>query len=133
VTSELGSIKAGDPPPTLPAADVLRASQAAALQAAVISYNQVIASEAQQNGAVLVDLYSLVNSLRAGMPIDGATLTLGYLGGFYGIDGIHLTNTGYALVANQFIAAMNTGLGLSIPAADIPAVAAKDPLFPSNL
>ena len=133
VASELSSIEAGNPAPALPADDVLRASQAVALQAAVVSYNQVIATLAQQNGATLVDLYSLVNSLKTGMTINGTTLTLGYLGGFYSIDGIHFTNTGYALVANQFIAAMNQGLGLSIPAADISTIAAQDPLFPSNL
>lgn len=132
IEGELGTISAGIPPPPLPPSSVLTASEAAQLRAKVQSFNQVIAMETALAGGKLVDLYSMLNSLQGGIAIGGKTLTLNYLGGFFSLDALHATNTGYAIVANQFIAAMNQALGLSVPAVDVGLVADTDPLFPAS-
>lgn len=56
-----------------------------------------------------------------------------FLGGFFSLDGLHPTNTGYALLANVFIDRMNAALNTKIADVDVSAVAAVDPLFPPNL
>jgi hypothetical protein len=74
-------------------------------------------------------MHAYFASLQSGIAVNGKTITTAFLGGIFGLDGIHPTNTGYALVANQFIAALNTSLALSIPPVDVDSVGAKDPLF----
>ena len=69
-----------------------------------------------------------------GTPISlpvGWTVTSGYLvgpinltgafitGGFFSLDGFHLTDMGYTLFADEFIKAINTGYGTSIPLAGL--------------
>ncbi len=49
------------------------------------------------------------------------------------LDGTHPTNTGYALLANYIIASLNASLKTTLPAVDVNAVAAADPLFGSNI
>ncbi len=131
------------PPVPLPAADVLTPSEAAQVQSTIASYNQVIASQVAAAGGTLVDVHSYIDTLAAsGLTISyGAALnhsggsyaasTL-YLGGLFGLDGIHPSNTGYALIANQFIASANAALGTTVALVDVSAVAAKDPLFGPN-
>jgi lysophospholipase L1-like esterase len=133
VEGELAAIKGGTAPAALSAGQVLTAAGAATMEQMLESYNQVIAEQVSAAGGTLVDLYSYVNTLKEGLPVNGATLTLGYLGGFFSVDGLHPTNTGYALIANQFIAAMNAGLKLSIATVNVSAIAASDPLFGPNL
>lgn len=130
VVAELPSIQAGALPTALPPNQVLTAQEAAEVRERTLQFNQVIAQQVSAAGGTLVDLYSYVNSLKNGLPVDGTTLTLDYLGGFYSLDGLHPTNTGYALIANEYISALNAaGLGVSIATVDVSAVAAQDPLF----
>ena len=102
-------------------------------QSTIASYNQVIAQQASAAGATLVDMHSFFNTLSAGMTINGTMATTEFLGGLFGLDGAHPTNTGYALVANQFITVLNTTFTLSIPAVNVSQVAASDPYFGSNI
>ncbi len=133
VEAELPAMENGTAPTALTAGEILTAADAATLEAMLQSYNQVIAEQVSAAGGTLVDLYSYVNTLKDGLPVNGTTLTLGYLGGFFSVDGISPTNTGYALIANQYIAAMNAGLNLSIATVNVAGVAASDPLFGTNL
>lgn len=111
----------------------LTAAEAATVQQTVRSYNQVIAQQVAAVGGTVVDIYSATNGLRLHPPvINGYPLNFGFLGGFFSLDGIHPTNTGYALTANVFIQTMNAALGTQIPVVDVAAIAAKDPLFPTN-
>lgn len=113
---------------------VIRAARLAQIRAAVIAYNAVIANEAKANGAVLVDIYSLFNDLAAhGKEVDGQLLTTGFMGGLFSMDGVHPTNTGYAIIANEFIKTMNRTLAAGIPPASLDDVAETDPLiFPDS-
>ena len=115
-------------------AGVLTAAEAVTVQAQVTAFNQVIAAQAQAANATLVDINALFKQLTtSGITINGYTGTAAFLGGFFSLDGIHPTNTGYAVVANKFIDTMNTAISTKIPDVPLGPVAAVDPLWPPNL
>ena len=115
-------------------AGVLSAAEAVTVQAQVTAFNAVIAQQAQAAGATLVDINALFKQVTTtGLTISGYTGTATFLGGFFSLDGIHPTNTGYAVVANKFIDTMNAANGTSIADANLTAIAAADPLWPPNL
>jgi phospholipase/lecithinase/hemolysin len=114
---------------------VLSAEGASQLRSTIDSYNSVIKSAALKYNATVVDLNKLVNTIYTqGYDAIGHHLTANFLGGLYSLDGVHPTNTGYAVIANQFINTMNSQLHTNIPPVNVDAVAAQDPLvFPSIL
>jgi lysophospholipase L1-like esterase len=124
-----GSIKG-----PLPSSDVLRAPQVLETRAIIDAYNFIIAIEAFEHGAVVVDIHALADQIRAqGIEADGHHLTNGFLGGVFSLDGVHPTNTGYAVIANQFITTLNRQRGTNIPLVNINQVASTDPLiFPAS-
>jgi lysophospholipase L1-like esterase len=104
------------------------------IQGLTLAYNAIITRTAARYGAPVVDIYGLVNSLAAkGFVVNGRKLTTQPLGGLFSLDGLHPSNTGYAIFANEFIKTMNSRLGSGIPLVDIKDVAATDPLVPGNL
>jgi lysophospholipase L1-like esterase len=113
---------------------VIRAARLSQIRADVIGYNAAIAYEAAANGATLVDIYSLVNDLAAhGAVVGGQKLTTGFMGGLFSLDGVHPTNTGYAIIANEFIKTMNRSLQAGIPPVSVEQVSKTDPLiFPES-
>jgi hypothetical protein len=113
---------------------VLSAAEVVTVQAQVVAFNQVIAAQAKAANATLVDINALFNQLfTTGLTINGYTGNASFLGGFFALDGIHPTNTGYAVVANTFIDTMNTAFGSKIPDVALGPVAAADPYWPPNL
>jgi lysophospholipase L1-like esterase len=115
-------------------AGVLSAAEVVTVQAQVTAFNQVIATQAQAANATLVDINALFKQLTSsGITINGYTGTAAFLGGFFALDGIHPTNTGYAVVANKFIDTMNTAISTKIPDVALGPVAAADPFWPPNL
>ena len=85
-------------------------------------------------GGVLVDIHALIQNLaQNGIVINNYQATATFLGGLFGLDGIHPTNTGYALIANQFIDTMNASLKTTIADVNVSAIAASDPLFGPNI
>ena len=104
------------------------------------AYNLAIAGAAKQTGAALVDIASTFQNAEAAraagqpVPVDaqGDTVTLQYGGGFFSLDGLHPSNTGYAVIANGFIQAFDQAYGLQIPPVDVHAVFATDPYAPNN-
>ena len=113
------------------ATNILHAADVATVQANVAAYNKVIAASAASAGATLVDINALfAKTTAAGVTVNGITGTTGFLGGVFSLDGIHPTNTGYAVIANAFIDAMNANIKLSIPDVNLIPIAAADPLFP---
>jgi hypothetical protein len=105
--------------------------QAVAVRLVTVGLNAIIAVQAATHHAVVVDLFSLIDGLHAnGYKVNNVTLTTDFLGGLFSLDGLHPTNTGYALMANQFIRSINTGFKTNIPPADVSDIAAHDPLVP---
>jgi hypothetical protein len=114
----------------LPSSDVLRAPQVLETRAIIDAYNIIIAVEAFTHGAVLVDVHTLADQIRSqGIEADGHHLTNAFLGGAFSLDGVHPTNTGYAVIANQFITTLNHQRGTNIPLVNINLVASTDPLI----
>ena len=97
---------------TLPLADkwVLLPSEQIEVKTAIDNYNTTIATVASSNPNIaLVDLNSILAiASTAGVNFDDFTLTTNLVvGGLISLDGIHLTSKGYALMANEFLKAMD--------------------------
>jgi lysophospholipase L1-like esterase len=115
-------------------AGVLSAAEVVTVQAQVAAFNQVIAASAKTANATLVDINALfAQVVSSGLTIGGYTGTATFLGGFFALDGIHPTNTGYAVIANKFIDSINISTNTKIPDVSLPAIAAADPLWPPNI
>jgi len=113
--AHIGAILHGLEPGPLAPNLVLDAGEVATIRAAVSDYNAFIAAQASAHGAALVDIHSLVDELHEkGLVAGGQRLTIDFLGGLFSLDGVHPTNTGYALFANKFIHALNTQFAAGI-------------------
>jgi hypothetical protein len=121
-------------PGALPSNVVLDAAEILAIRSATQAYNTSIANHATANGAPVVDLAGLSETIRArGIVIGGQRLTINFLGGIFSLDGVHLTNTGYAVIANEFIKALNTNFSAGIPPLSVREIQKSDPLiFPET-
>jgi len=96
---------------------VLDATEVQTIQDAVTAYNQIIALQAARAGMPVVDINALFRQLAQNPPVIGnVTLTPRYLGGLFSLDGVHASDIGYALVANAFIATINSSFATNIPA-----------------
>jgi lysophospholipase L1-like esterase len=132
--NEISPILAGTQKGPITDSGVLSAAEVVTVQAQVTAFNQVIAQQAQAAGATLVDINALFKQVStSGLTINGYTGTPAFLGGFFALDGIHPTNTGYAVVANKFIDTMNTAFKANIPDVALGPIAAADPYWPPNL
>ena len=92
--------------------------------------NTGIDNAASTNHVPLVDAFSIFHGLASGDPSNryfaqaasinpGVCCTLGYTYGLLSLDGIHPSNTGYALIAYDFIATINKAYGTHITQVDI--------------
>src|SRR4030095_9331196 len=115
------AVEAGTTPPC---AAVLSPEARGRASATVRAYNAEIpaaidAFEARSGLRVArVDLHALFQDAAHGLDVDGdgaADLTTEFLGGLFGLDGINLTRTGQAVVANAFIAAIDDRFGAIVP------------------
>lgn len=100
---------------------VLDANEVALTQEHVQSFNATIKSVAAAKGLAVFDAYTFLNNVKAnGLVENGVNLSSAYIsGGIFSLDGVHLTPRGYAIVANEFIKAINSKYGSSIPLADV--------------
>lgn len=109
---------------------VRSAALVAQASAAVLVFNQIIKAETPQYKAVVVDVNNLFSTIaKNGYDVNGVHLTTGFLGGIFSLDGIHPTNTGYGIIANAYIDAMNKELGTTLAPVDIGQIASQDPLI----
>ena len=83
---------------------------------AVRDYNTVIAQKAAYYNLALVDMNMYFTSVKAGIKWDGADFNAEFVsGGFFSLDGYHPNQKGYALIANEFIRAINMKYNAVIP------------------
>src|SRR5207249_798046 len=88
----------------LPGSVVLDAGEVETIRSAIRRFNAIIAHEAKETGAALVDIHGLLErATQEGILMGDRRLTTDFLGGLFSLDGIHPTNTGYAIIANEFI------------------------------
>ena len=89
---------------------------------------------AQHDNVHVVDLVALVEDLREdGIVVGDQTVTIRRFGGLVSLDGLHFSDTGYAVLANEIIGTINAELGTDVPLADLEAIVATDPYAPHNL
>lgn len=100
---------------------VLDQNEVALTEDYINSYNATIKSVATAKGLAVFDAYTFLNDIKQnGLVVDGVRVNSGYIsGGLFSLDGVHLTPRGYAIVANEFIKAINGKYGSSIPLVNI--------------
>lgn len=96
---------------------VLDPTEIATIQQRIEDFNQIIADEAAAVDAPVVDIAALFDDIEQnGYNLFGLTLTNDFRGGVFSLDGVHPTNIGHAIIANEFIAKLNSHYSMSIPA-----------------
>ena len=100
---------------------VLTKNEAATVKTATDAYNTSIKSLADTYGLAFVDANKKMVELNAasGISFDGVKYTAKFVtGGSFSLDGVHLTGRGYAIVANEFIKAINLKYNSTLPQVD---------------
>ena len=96
---------------TYPMSDtfVLIPSEQIEIDEATIAFNQTIEQLASNAGLALLDAYALINQAAdTGYSSDGYTVTTDFIGGgFFSLDGLHLTARGNAIIANEMMKAID--------------------------
>ena len=114
-----------------PDALVLDADEIADAQTAITSFNSVIAAQASTNGFALFDANTFLadvaeNGYDPGPGFD--LMTSEYIsGGLFSLDGVHPSNLGYAIVANQFIKALNEEFDTAIQKVNLREISGSAP------
>jgi hypothetical protein len=98
---------------------VLTTTEITNIQNAIANYNSIIQAAAQANGLAYVDLNGFFNNLHTGITYNGVAMNEAFVtGGTFSLDGINLNPIGNAMLANQFIKAINKQYGSTIPQVD---------------
>jgi hypothetical protein len=107
----------------------------AAIHAVEQQYNDALAAAlAPYPNMHVVDVSTvLVTKIVPGVEIGGQKITGAKFGGLFSLDFRHLTDTGYALLANVFIDAINQTMNLHVQEVDVAAVLSLDALSPAHL
>lgn len=110
----------GGPGP-LSTLSVLDSAEVALIQARVGELNAILAAAAAQQGAAFVDVNAIFDEVASeGLDIGGIPFSEAFLtGGLFSLDGVHATPLGYAIIANEFIHAINETYGGAIPPVDL--------------
>lgn len=104
----------------LPNEVVLDPGEIATIRDYVNTNNQAIRTLCDAAGVPVLDINALFTEFAAvGREIGGVRITADFLtGGLFGYDGIHPTDLGYAILANEWITAINAS-GASLPLVDL--------------
>ena len=99
---------------------VLTTEEIQMIRTATLMYNSYIYQEALTYNLTYVDMNAYLTTLYTGIVFNGINYNAGYMsGGAFSLDGIHLTQRGYALVANKILTDINTYYHSTIPMADV--------------
>jgi lysophospholipase L1-like esterase len=104
----------------LPDSVVLDADEVAAIQDHIAGYNQAIRDIAGPAGVAILDINAVLQEFaNGGRSVGGVRLTSDFLtGGIFSYDGVHPTDLGYAVVANEWIRVINEH-GARLPSVDL--------------
>jgi lysophospholipase L1-like esterase len=117
------------PAPPLPDSVVITLAERSAIQSTIAGYNSAIATYATAHGAALVDEFSLYDRLyREGVLIGGVHYSTAFVaGGLFSLDGLHPSTLGSGVLANEFIASINTHYGARISPVNLAELAGTSP------
>jgi hypothetical protein len=127
--SVIGTIQAGAPAPfntvgvSFPMQDgtTLTADETAQVKTATDAYNASILSIANAKGLAFVNANAILAQVAMpGITANGFLVTSAYVtGGGFSLDGVHPSPRGYALLANEFMKAINAKYGSNLKAVDL--------------
>src|SRR5690554_5085718 len=104
----------------LPAQYFLSRDELNDISLAITGYNEVIAEAAAEHNLALVDMHGMMERLKTGMVVDGNNYSSTFISGqVLSLDGIHATPRGYAIIANEFIRAINAKYQAAIPLVNV--------------
>lgn len=111
----------------LPNQVVLDPAELQAIETHRVEINSLITTAAQNYNIPVVNFDPIFEGYAEGVEIGGVELSLDFLtGGLMSFDGIHPTDIGSMLIANEFIGEINEAYGSSIPYASIVAFFANN-------
>ncbi len=95
---------------------ILIPTEVAEIKTATDAYNTTIETAAANNNLAIYDARETMTQLSTkGIYSNGYTLTSKYVsGGAFSLDGVHPSPRGYALIANEFIKAINAKYGSNL-------------------
>ena len=104
----------------LPDAVVLTPAEIATLTQRISDFNAVIVAAAAKRNIPVADIKGLFDRFTTGLNVGPFHLSSDYVtGGLFSLDGVHLTDIGYTLFANEYIKAINSGYGTRIRLASV--------------
>lgn len=90
------------------------------IRTATASFNSIIKDNATRKGLALFDANAYLKTVQSGMVWNGVKFGPSFVtGGIFSLDGIHLTQRGYAFVANEMIKTINAKYGSTIALVDV--------------
>jgi len=94
----------------------LDSMEVALIHQAILEYNSLIIQKANQYNLALADMDLYFKSVESGIKWDGVDVNTEFIsGGFFSLDGYHSNQKGSALIANEFIKAINSKYHASLP------------------
>ena len=121
----------------LPANVVLTTTELSNIIQRIADYNKTISDAAAARNIPVADIKGLFDRVfvnpatgAGGVQLGPIKVTSSYIsGGFFSLDGFHLTDLGYLLFANEYIKAINAGYDTEIPLASISQLFANNGAF----
>ena len=105
---------------SLPDQYVIDGAEGGLIRQRRIEFSAKLKEIADEKDLAFVDIYDLVRHLDSGIKFNGVAYSLEFLhGNAFSLDGIHTTAKGNALIANEFIKAINVQYGASLREADV--------------
>ena len=99
---------------------VLDATEVTAVQARTTALNTIIVANANRKSLAVFDANAYFAGIaRTGLVTNAVSNTTAFVSGnLFGLDGVHPTPRGYAVVANEMIRAINAQYGAAVPGLD---------------
>jgi lysophospholipase L1-like esterase len=104
----------------LPDAVIVTPAEIATLTQRIADYNAAIVASAAAHNVPVADIKGLFDRFATGQNVGPFRLTSDFItGGVFSLDGVHLSDIGYTLFANEYIKAINNGYGTHVPLASV--------------
>lgn len=101
---------------TIPDKYFLTLSEIATIENAIADYNVILKNIAASKNLAFVDMNAFFANVKSGIVYNGVTINASFVsGGAYSLDGLNLTPRGNALLANEFIKAINSTYKSTLP------------------
>jgi lysophospholipase L1-like esterase len=108
-------------------ADIITPTEIQQFTTTIAAYNATILAEAAAHNVAVADIRGLFTRFAAATPTSPMILGPGPMtvnntfvrGGLFSLDGVHLTDLGYVLFANEYVKAINASYGTHIPLANV--------------